>query len=109
MSIGSRRHHVTIKQKNVTGRNARNEDIYTWGKFADAWMEVRGLTGRETFQYGQMWPNAQLMLRSHYIAGITTEMRIYDNCCNRIFDIRAATDREGRKIELYLLCEEIQA
>lgn len=103
------RHSCTIQQKTVSSRNTRGEDVYTWTSYQALDMEVRALNNREVYANAQTWPNAQAMLTGPHVPGVTTAMRVHDKCCSRYFDIKQASDPDGRKAYIQLLGQEVTA
>jgi SPP1 family predicted phage head-tail adaptor len=101
------RHKITVQQKTVTGYGSRGEETYTWSTFVDSWASIRSLSSREKFNLGQRWPDADLALEMHFVASLTTAMRILDVCCSRTLDIKEAADPFGNRKMLRLVCREI--
>lgn len=103
MRIGRQRHRATIERSTET-RNAVGEVIRTWSLFAERWMAIEPLTGRELWNAQQVQPDVTHRVRMRQLDGVTTDMRIDFN--GRILHIRQVLDREERGIEQELLCVE---
>jgi head-tail adaptor len=101
------RHSVTIQVKGTPTQGTRGEPIFSWSTFATAIMEVRALSSRETFNFGQRFPNVSVKMSGYFLPGITVEMRAVDSCCLRTFDIKSVDDPDGTRRTMNLLCEEI--
>jgi SPP1 family predicted phage head-tail adaptor len=108
MNSGAFRHKCRIEVKSAhTAHGTRGEPTFTWQIFCECWCEVRALTSREQFNLLQRWADINAMIHTHFVASVTSEMRIIDTCCSRTFDIRAADDPDGKRRQLRLTCKEI--
>lgn len=107
MKSGKLRHSVTIQQKGTATYDSHGQPIFSWVTFATAFMEVRGLSSREVFNFGQRYADVNAVMEGHYIAGVTVQMRAVDVCCSRTFDIKEASDLKGVRKVLRLVCKEI--
>lgn len=78
--------------------------IVAWQPVATLWAEIVPLSGREVFQADGLAATANYEVRTRYRADITPEMRLVWE--QRILDVRAVRDVEGRRRWLSCLCEE---
>lgn len=104
-SLTSRlRHKVVVEEKNRTPDEAGGYET-EWVELMSVWAEIFHKSSAEKYLGGQLAPNAALVFRVRFHAGITTDMRLrYDN---RIFAITALSDvREEHKILDIMAVEE---
>ena len=106
MNVGKFRHKLTVQVKTVTGYGTRGEEVYAWSTQVGTWGEVRAMTGREQFNASQQWPDANVLITMHWVAGITTAMRVYDSCCSKYYNIKDVADPGGDRRWLRLTCKE---
>ncbi len=105
MRAGELRHRVTI-QRLVTGQDDYGQPLDAWQDVATVWAKVEDLTGREYFQAQQV-PTVQVSSRVtiRWRSDVKPEMRVLAS--NRLLDIKAALDPDGKRRELQLMCLEV--
>jgi SPP1 family predicted phage head-tail adaptor len=96
-----------IIESPVDTPNDTGEPVRTWATFANAWAEVKPLSGREQFLAQQDASLVQYRVRLRYRAGITPAMRFRVE--TQILDIEAVLQPDGQRIETQLLCLERKA
>lgn len=101
--IGAMRHRLRLEAPVRTTGEGGSAKV-TWQPAATLWAEVVPLSGRETFQADGLTAVASFEVRTRYRADLTPEMRLVMG--ERILDIRAVRDIEGRHRWLSCLCEE---
>ena len=101
--IGAMRHRLRLEAPDYTPGEGGSATV-TWQPVATLWAEVVPLSGRETFQADGLTAVTNFEVRTRYRADITPEMRLVMD--ERVLDIRAVRDIEGRRRWLSCLCEE---
>jgi SPP1 family predicted phage head-tail adaptor len=106
MRAGRLRHRIEIQRATVT-RDAMGGEIKAWQTTAIRWANVVPLAGREYFagQAGDATVSHRIELR--YLPGIVPSMRVKTG--DRVLDIEAVLDIEGRHRELHLMATEAVA
>lgn len=103
MQAGKLRHAVTIQVPPV-GQDEIGQPNTVWTNVATVWASVEDLTGRE-YQAAQATQNpVQTRIRIRYRAGIVASMRVLHG--TTIYNIEAVLDRDGRRVELQLMCSK---
>jgi len=107
MQAGKLRHRVTL-QKQMTTKNANNEDVVTWVRDSDCWAHVRALRGREYFAAQQVQAGVTHTVRMRYQT-LSDGTKIGPNCRIKHGDdimlVRSAiTDERKRQVDM--LCVE---
>ena len=100
---GALRDEVTI-QKRALVENAQNERIDTFSDVVTVWANVQGGVGREFWQAKQLNSEISGIMRMRFLTGIKPTMRVVFG--NRIFEIVAVTDPNGRRRELVIWYKE---
>lgn len=100
---GRYRFPVTI-EKRPSGLNALGHRSEDWEVHARTLADCIELNGSERERAHQVAPSASWELRSRYIEGVTTKMRVIHG--SRILEVLASVDRDQRKRELVLYCGE---
>lgn len=101
--IGALRHRVRLEApSHLVGEGG--VATVTWQPVVTLWAEVLPISGRETVQADGVTAVATLEIRTRYRADITPEMRFVLG--DRVLDIRAVRDIEGRRRWLSCVCEE---
>ncbi len=77
-----------------------------WIAFAAAWASVKGITGSERYAAHQIEAVIDHEVKIRYRTGIKAAMRIRNS--DRVLNIKAVFDPEGKRRVLILLCEEEQ-
>ncbi len=107
MSIGARRHFITI-QHQTQSLNTYNQPIDgAWATFAQCWAEIRPLSGSEVFRSQQTISRANLLANIGYISGVTTKMKIQHG--SRTLQIEHIENPSEANRELNLYCWEVVA
>lgn len=76
----------------------------SWQPIATLWAEVTAGAGREIFLADGLTAVSTHQVRIRYRADVTAEMRFVMG--ERVLDIRAVRDLDGRRLWLSCLCEE---
>ncbi len=100
---GSLRDRVTIQTRALT-EDAQNERIDTFSNFVTVWANIQGAVGREFWQAKQLNSEISGIMRMRFLTGIKPTMRVVFG--NRIFEIVAVTDPNGRRRELVIWYKE---
>ena len=96
------RYRITL-QGSVSTRDPQGNAANTWQNNITVWAAFHPLKGREYLQAAAMQYESLVRFHIRYRKGITTDMRIlYDN---RIFEIQAVIDVDGRHRELQLMAK----
>lgn len=105
MRAGDLNQRITIEQK-TTVRNAVSELVATWATFCHAWAAKEQLSGRERFVGERLRTEVDTSWRIRHRAGIDPKtMRV--NQGGVLYDILAAFDPDGRRVELRLLTKQV--
>lgn len=102
---GELRHRITI-QKPVSTQDEFGQPTDSWDNVITLWAKVEDLSGREYFiaqQVPASQVNARITIR--WRVGIKSEMRIVHG--DRILNIKAVLDPDGRRKWLHLMCQEV--
>ena len=106
MPIGKLRHRLTI-QAAAPGADPYGGQSDPWAKptaLAKVWGRIESLRGREQLHGMQLEDRVTHRITIRYRDGVTAKQRVAFGA--RVFNIRSAIDRDGRKRWLELLCEE---
>lgn len=97
---------VTIEQLVAASpaRNAYGEPETTWTTFATIWASIEPIQGREFWAQQQVQSEVTVRVRTRYLAGVTSEMRVVYG--TRILSIESVIDPEEKHQELQLMCSE---
>jgi len=76
-----------------------------WADVATIWASIEPLSGREFFAAQQVNAEVTTRIRTRYLAGIKSSMRVVYG--SRIFDIQSIIDIEERHTEMHLMCKEL--
>ncbi|HLI64135.1 MAG TPA: phage head closure protein [Terriglobales bacterium] len=84
------------------------EQNQNWVPFTTAWVSIEQLMGQERVVAQQLYATASCRLWMKFQPGIMPAMRVnYTNGgMQRLFDIHAAIDSDGRRRFLQLMCTE---
>lgn len=101
--VGALRHRLRLEAP------SRDEDgsggaVVSWQPVATLWAEVIAGSGREILQSDGLTALAMHEVRIRYRSDVTAEMRFVMG--ERVLDIRAVRDLDGRRLWLSCLCEE---
>ncbi len=105
MNPGDLRHRVTIQRLDPTTRDEYKAVIPSWGPVVTVWAAVESVSGREAFIAQQVMQQSTHRITIRYRSDVTATMRVAHG--DRLYDIKAALDRDGRRRWLQLLCEEV--
>ena len=102
--IGPKRRLIVI-QEAVETQAADGSVVQTWTDYSVLWAEILPVTGRESFTAQTESSTVTYKVRTRYVSGITTKMRVAVGD-ERVLDIEAVIDPDERNRELLLLCSE---
>lgn len=102
---GDLRHLVTL-QKLVQTESEYGETIESWVDYMQVWAQVEGLRGKE-FLLSRQMPGGEITskITIRYRNDIDRTMRIKSE--NRIFEIIAILDKEGKRRFLEIMAREV--
>ena len=103
MSAGRRNQRITIEQSTPTP-DAVGDDSRTWTEYAKAWAEIQTSSGNEFTRAQQVHSEMTHLLKTRWIAGVTTNMRVKRGSV--YLNILAVFDPYNRKDTLHILCNE---
>ncbi len=103
MRAGELRHRVTIQQA-TESKSVRGGIGTTFATLAVVDAAIESLGGNEALAARQQWAEVTSRIQIRYRSDVTAKHRVVYG--TRIFDILAATDPDGRRRELDLLCAE---
>lgn len=101
--IGRLRHRLTIEQPIRSGDDGGGATL-TWGPVASVWAEVIARSGREIVQGNRTTARSNYRIVMRYRADLDPTMRL--RSAERIFEILAIRDEDGRKCWTTCDCEE---
>lgn len=103
MRRGRNRCFVTIQQS-TPSQSSSGEAIDSWSTYAQAWMDLRGTTGRESRQAHQVMAEADHIGRFDWIDAQAVTPRMQVVYGTRTFDILhvANLGERNREVELQL-------
>lgn len=99
MSAGSRRSFINIEAPTTTTGDI-GEPVITWSTYASAWASVQPRAGKETNKEPQIKAEVTHIIKTRFISGLNTKMRINFN--GRIMGIDSIINirEESRNIEI---------
>lgn len=101
--IGALRRRLRIEVPSLSAKEGGGAAV-AWQSMGTMWAELIPLAGREVFQADGVSAIAMYEIRTRFRAEVTPEMRFVMG--ERVFEIRAVRDIEGRRRWLSCLCEE---
>lgn len=101
MRAGELKWQIQIQLPPV-GKNASGDPNTEWTKLADVWAKKEDLSGRELLAAQAAQSEITTRFRIRYRDGITSKMRVVVG--GAIYNIEAALDRTGSRVELQLMC-----
>ncbi len=105
MNPGRLRHRITIQELTETKDPLSGELTNDWQDVCTVWAEIKALRGREYFAAQQTIAESSHEITIRYRRGIKPTMRaVHDD---RIFDIQAVLDKDGKMRYLSLVCKEV--
>ena len=104
MQAGKLRHRGTIQQATET-LDAQGNATPTWSTFADRWMDIQPLTGRELWSARQVQSQVSHKIVLRHLSGVTTKMRV--SVRSRTFNIESIINANERDRMLELMCTEV--
>ncbi len=105
MRAGDLRHRITIQELTEVKDPLSGEVTNDWKDICTIWAEIRALRGREYFAAQQTIAESSHEITIRYRKGIKPTMRaVHDD---RIFDIQAVLDKDGKMRYLSLVCKEV--
>lgn len=105
MSIGEKRHRVTIQQKTISRDNPERIAVESWVDVATIWAAVEPLRGREFFQAQAINAEVTTLIRIRYRSGVLASMRILFDGVQ--YNILSVIDVNSQHRELHLMCKEL--
>ena len=107
VNIGKLRRRLQLQSSTAT-RSASGQPNKTWSTYARVWGEIRSIRGGEAILAQQVQASGSLTVEIRYRADVRAEHRMLTDD-NRILDINNASDPDGLKRRLILLCSEAPA
>lgn len=107
MRAGSLDRRVTIESKTVT-RDDYGAELVTWSTFAEVWAEVRDVNAAEKVVDQIRTLTRLTMVKTRYVSGVTSDMRIRVNGEGRLLAITSMA-QIGRRLGWSFACEEYSA
>ena len=80
------------------------DSVLTWATFATVWANILVNSGKEFTQAREQHSSLSRIITIRYLSTITAQMRVNDG--GNYYNILAAFDPIGRRIELKLYCDE---
>lgn len=108
MSLGSRRHLVTIEHEIEPASDATGLDA-KWNPYAKAWCEKITQAGSEVNEQQQQRTKSRVEWRTHwtpYLAGVSSKMRVIDPD-GAVLPIASVDNVDGENRELRIICETV--
>lgn len=105
MRAGKLPHFVTIERP-VTTNDDFGQAVESWETLAEVWASVEGLSGRELLQAQQVQSEAskRVRVRGPGLEDLDEKCRVAWSGGTLL--VEAIIDKDGRRIELELLCKE---
>ena len=108
---GRFRNQCVIERNDGGGNDALGHLIEQWSAIANGsgvWLEVEPLSGRELWRAQGIFPDATHVIRGHYLAGVTSAMRVVFD--SRFFNILEPPRNIGeRRIYMEFLARELRS
>ena len=114
MSIGKKRHRITIETLNTT-RDAYGQQVGDVAQgvagtvFATLWAEVVDLSGPDLFSAQEQHSQVTTHINIRWYPGIVPMMQVrytVGGAQTRAFDVLSVTDPTGRRRDLVIACKE---
>jgi len=94
---------ITIQQVTET-KNSFGEVSEAWSTYNTVWAEIKPISGKEYFNAESVQSEVTHKIKTRYLSGITTKMRIsYDS---RVFDIETVINIDERSRYIEMMCTE---
>jgi SPP1 family predicted phage head-tail adaptor len=100
---GKLRFLVTI-QSLVGTKDSFGQEVQSWQTFKQVWASIEPLMGRELIAAQQIAGQADVKIRSRYVAGVTPKMRATYG--GHTYDIQGVQNVANRNRELVMMCVE---
>ncbi|WP_027717295.1 phage head closure protein [Desulfovirgula thermocuniculi] len=103
MNAGELRHRVTFQKRSL---DPATGGLTAWADYVTVWAKVEDLSGRDYFQ-AQMLGEASLVttrITVRWRPDLDPHMRVRFG--DRLFDIKAILDPDGRRRVLQVMCAE---
>lgn len=107
MRAGSLDRRVTIESKTVT-RDDYGAEVVSWSTFAEVWAEVRDVNATERVADQIRTLTRLTMIKTRYVSGVTSDMRIRLNEDGRVLAI-VSMAQIGRRLGWSFACEQYSA
>ena len=95
---------ITITQKTEGTQDSFGAPATTWATYQACYASVVAMQGRELEAAQQTFKDARLKVTTHYLAGVTTAMRI--TWGDRTLEILDAEDPTGLRESSVMTCKE---
>ena len=99
MSAGSRRSFINIEEPATTTSDI-GEPVITWTNFASAWVSIQPRAGKETNKEPQIKAEVTHIIKTRFISGLNTKMRINFNGRTMGIDSIINVREQSRNIEI---------
>ena len=103
MRAGALRHYATI-QNGTESQSSSGESTLTWSTYQKVWMSIEPASGREFFASDQLNAVMSHKVKTRFIDGVTTKMRILYG--TRVFEILSIVNIREIGHEMILMCKE---
>jgi SPP1 family predicted phage head-tail adaptor len=103
MEAGELRHRITIQSKTISSDSIGNQTT-AWSDFITVWAKKEEKSGREYLKASQPNIERTVIFTIRYTSEIDESMQI--SYGDKVYDIQAILDTEGRKRSLTLVCRE---
>ncbi len=99
------RYRIAIQELTEVKDPLSGEITDDWKELCTVWADIQALRGREYFTAQQTVAESNHEIKIRYRKGIKPAMRAIEG--ERVFDIQAVLDKDGRKRYLSLICKEV--
>jgi head-tail adaptor len=111
ISIGARRHYVTLENPGAAVPDGDGGYTQTWTALSPAalYVEIKPATAKdlERVAAGTVLSTASHIVTGPYHAGVTTKTRVTFG--TRVFSVTGVSSPDERQIESVMICEEVVA
>jgi SPP1 family predicted phage head-tail adaptor len=98
---------MTILRDVGTTKNAAGHRVADWQPFTKVWGGEEITSGRELWKAMQVQPDISSIIKTRYVAGITSKMRVVPKQgSSRTLEITAVKNVGSFNVELELWCKE---
>lgn len=103
LDVGKMRHRLIIERPSEV-QGPSGQPIDAWVLFAERWAQVEAFHGLESDAPQQLVARVHTIWRVRFLAGVDPTMRVRHG--DKVYDILAAVDPNGLRVELVLTCFE---